>query len=132
MNKESDVYKKVIVTVLTSVCFMMCVSCMGTPAAQEAPAVHPVSIEEVSSAVDTVRLTALIETAGDGSVMLVENWNSKSRKSYEIVGDMANTLRSFSGKRVEAEVIFLEKKTWSGSVVVVKVIEIRDNDGISK
>ncbi|MGD1832190.1 MAG: hypothetical protein ACPKOP_02490 [Sphaerochaetaceae bacterium] len=105
---------------------------MGTPAAQEAPAVHPVSIEEVSSAVDTVRLTALIETAGDGSVMLVENWNSKSRKSYEIVGDMANTLRSFSGKRVEAEVIFLEKKTWSGSVVVVKVIEIRDNEGISK
>ena len=125
MNKGVDMYKKVMLNILLGICFMMCVSCTtpvtaeGTKETPQSFPKEPLSIEEPQP-VSLVQITAKVEINGVGNIILVENWESKSRKSYEVVGDMATILQDFIGKLIVADVIFLEKKMWSGSLVVVE------------
>ena len=45
---------------------------------------------------------------------------------------MATILQDFIGKLIEADVIFLEKKMWSGSLVVVEYEPYTANHSTSK
>ena len=87
-------------------------------AVSDAPVVKKGEISELPS---VVSLRALVEITAAGGVFLVEDWDSKSKKSYQVVGDMANFLLNFRGEVVDTDVIFLERTTWSGSVVIVNL-----------
>ncbi len=56
-----------------------------------------------------------------GDVLLVEDWTSKSAKAYKVVGDMRQDLLDYVNQIIEVDVVFLEKKAWSGYVVVVSI-----------
>ena len=118
-------FRKVSFLCLAGLMFIFLVSCSstataaGTQEAQQPVLQGKVSAEDMQPTASIEQLTGKVEITGSGDTILVENWTSKSRKSYQVVGDMANILRGFEGKIVKADVIFLEKRTWSGAVVLV-------------
>ncbi len=118
-------YKKIVLFILIGIFFIVCVSCItpvatvGTQETPLLPSEGSLSLEETQP-VSLVQITAKVEVNAVGTIMLTENWNSKSRKSYEVIGEMSNILRNSIGETIVADVIFLEKKMWNGSLVLVE------------
>ena len=118
---------RTVIYILVMICLAgLLISC-ATPiyaAGQQEVAVSDAPVVkkgEISALPSVVSLRALVEITADGGVYLVDDWDSKSKKSYQVVGDMANVLINFRGEVVDTDVIFLERTTWSGSVVIVNL-----------
>lgn len=104
---------------LISISFMFSTSCSTIENREESYFTpSPLSIDQGESA-SIVQLKAKVEINALGLVMLTENWNSKSKTSYEIIGKLSNEIRTLDGKVIIADVIFLKKNMYSGSLVVV-------------
>ncbi len=104
--------------------FLLLVSCATlTDAAAAATETQPVPLPQEVGAADVAieTIVARVEVTSPGNVVLVADWDSKSRKTYAVAGDMGEVLRNMVDEIIEAEVIFLEKSGWSGSLVVVSI-----------
>ena len=103
---------------------VLLVSC-ATPvdAVVAATETQPVPLPQDAGAadVDIASIVARVEVTSLDTVVLVVDWDSKSRKTYAVVGDMGDVLRNMVDEIIEAEVIFLEKSGWTGSLVVVSI-----------
>ncbi len=114
--------RKASLLVVISLMLLVGVSCAtaaGTTETQQQPLLEkPVELDNtITASVETI--TAKVEILPSGETSLVENWDSKSRKTYSVVGDLAVILQKFNDRIITADVVFLEKKTWSGSLVIV-------------
>lgn len=81
----------------------------------------PMKSEMNTPVPEIMTFTAEVRISNEGDVLLAEDWTSRSIKTYEVIGDLRRVLLDYEGQIIEADVIFLEKKTWSGSVVVVAI-----------
>ncbi len=90
------------------------------PPMSDAPALRGEVLREPSTMIE--KITAQVEIANDGGAMLVTDWNSKSKKSYQVIGDMEHVLLNFRDEIIDAEIVFIEKRQWSGTVVVVSIV----------
>ncbi len=122
--------KRLSFSIILGLMILLCISCTTPLIAAGQQEVSPISSESVvrgevaigNPSVMIERITAQVDITNDGGAFLVTDWTSKSKKSYEIIGDMAHILLNFKDEIIDAEVIFIEKKQWSGSLVVVSIM----------
>ncbi len=118
-------YRNMSLLILAGMIFLLSVSCTtsvtaaGTPETSLPVVNKPLSLE-APPPVPIMKITAKVVVGPQGDIMLAEDWNSKSKKSYKVVGAMTTILEGFRDQIIAAEVIFLEKSTWSGSLVLVE------------
>ncbi|MCK5155060.1 MAG: hypothetical protein KAQ69_01425 [Spirochaetales bacterium] len=69
-----------------------------------------------------VTITGKVEILPDGSPTLIEKWESKSRVTYDVIGDMGEKIRLMDGNILTVECIVLSMESpWSGKLVIVTV-----------
>ncbi len=79
--------------------------------------------DPLADEVPIIRMEALVDIADDGSITLIEKWGSKSRVTYDVIGDLGKLLRLCDDEIITADVIILGKTNpWHGSLVLVSVI----------
>ena len=69
-----------------------------------------------------VTITGKVEILSDGTPTLVEKWESKSRISYTIIGDMGKQIIAKVGEILTVEGIILSMTSpWGGKLVIITV-----------
>ncbi len=66
-----------------------------------------------------MKITGMVETADSGEVYIVENWESRSRVSYEVTGELVDEIRALKGKVVTVQGMVTKQSMWSGTIDVV-------------
>ncbi|MBC8452515.1 MAG: hypothetical protein H8D65_01505 [Spirochaetes bacterium] len=76
-----------------------------------------------SQDLDIVTITGKVEILSDGTLALVEKWESKSRISYTVVvvGDESELLALRDGDIVTVECIVTMESPWKGKIAVISV-----------
>ena len=113
--------RKSIVLTLISILFgtLLLTSCR-TPAIPPGPALS-IGYENLQDS-EIVTITGKVEVLSDGTPTLVEKWESKSRISYIIVGDMSEQIVRRVGEiiTVECRVIAMDSP-WLGKLAIISV-----------
>ena len=104
------------------------ISCSSTRSSDKiANAKNPVVVNPTAgSAEKPISIYGLIKAEG-GNVYVVTNWNSRSMVSYKVTGEKKTELEASRGKYASVSGILTEKKTWSGTIDVRKVVLIDEN-----
>jgi len=113
--------KKSAVLVLTSLLLgsLFLTSCW-TPAFSPDP-ILSTGYENLQDA-KIVTITGKLEVLSNGTPTLVEKWESKSRISYTIVGDIGKQIIPKDGEILTVECIILTKDSpWQGKIVIISV-----------
>lgn len=123
-NMNSSRKITILLLVLTGFLLTACSSPMAFTQEDTIPS-QPVSQEQPGESLQQiVSMEVLVEESQQKEVYLVEKWGSKSRKTYKVTGRMGELLREHIGSVIKAEVLFLTRESWSGSVVVVDFREV--------
>ncbi|HOK39617.1 MAG TPA: hypothetical protein PLD27_01065 [bacterium] len=69
---------------------------------------------------EIVQLTGIINVTDEDYIYLVVNWKSRSKKTYEIIGDNRDEFRKLNNKIIIADCIMVEEKYWSGKIKIIK------------
>ena len=69
-----------------------------------------------------VTITGKVEILSDGSATLIEKWESKSRISYTIVGDMSEQIFLRDGDVITVDCIFgAMDSPWHGKITIISI-----------
>jgi len=70
-----------------------------------------------------IKIKGMVEVNSAGDVYIVENWTSRSRKSYLVTGSLVQNIAAYNGKVISVKCCLLKKRTWSGIIRVFEILK---------
>lgn len=82
-----------------------------------------VELELDENAPRKMKITGMVEVADTGEVYVVEKWQSRSRVSYEVTGDLLDEVKDREGGVITVTGNVVKQSMWGGTIEVLSIDE---------
>jgi hypothetical protein len=95
--------------------------CGTTTTASATETTRPAEIELDENAPRKMKITGMVEVADTGEVYVVEKWQTRSRVTYVVTGDLVSEVKAREGDVITVTGNVVKQSMWSGTIEVLKI-----------